>query len=232
MLKDLRKEALFGNRMLPSSGLVKLTFGNVSVIDRIKRVVAIKPSGVNFDNLNLNSIVLTDLDGNILEGDKKPSSDLPTHLELYKNFPKISSIIHTHSEYATSFAQARKPLDCFGTTHADHFHGTIPITEDLSREEIEKNYELNTGKAITRTFREKRLNYLEIPACLVASHGPFIWGEFVKETLENAIVLEEIAKMNYKILLINPTAEGISEYLLDKHFFRKHGKTAYYGQKK
>jgi len=232
MLEDLKSKVRRLNQELPKRGLVYLTFGNASAFDPKAQRVIIKPSGVDFDSLIDRDMVVVDLNGNKLEGDKKPSSDLPTHVELYKCFPEIGAIVHTHSQYATSFAQARKPICCYGTTHADHFHGVIPVTCDLNQEEIERDYELNTGKAIVRALREQGIKALEVPACLVASHGPFVWGASAEEALENAIALEEIAKMNLNVLLLNPKIQQIGQNLLDKHFYRKHGETAYYGQEK
>ncbi|HVZ11936.1 MAG TPA: L-ribulose-5-phosphate 4-epimerase AraD [Patescibacteria group bacterium] len=229
MYLRLKKEVCRVNKALAKNGLVLLTWGNASVIDRKKKVIAIKPSGISFDKLTPADIVILDLKGNVIDGKKNPSTDAPTHVVLYESFPQVQSIIHTHSKYATSFAQAGVPIRSFGTTHADHFNGTIPVTRKLSKKEID-NYELNTGIAIAETF--KKLDPSEMPACLVVSHGPFIWGKNSEEALENAVILEEIAHMSLNTLHINPTQKDISTHLLNKHYTRKHGTNAYYGQKK
>ena len=231
MLEDLKKEVCKANKKLVEGGLVKFTFGNVSGIDDSGKYVAIKPSGVDFYELKKEDMVILDLNGNVVEGTKKPSSDTPTHLELYNNFQGIKSVIHTHSENAVAFAQAKKPIICLGTTHADYFNGEIPVTREMERYEIEDHYEKNTGKVIIETFNKKDLDSLQIPACLVYSHGPFVWGASIEKTLENAFILEEIAKINLKTLLINSKTQCIDDCLLNKHFSRKHGKNAYYGQK-
>lgn len=232
MLEDLKKIVLKVNKNLVDLGLVKLTFGNMSAIDDSLKFVAIKPSGVDYNSLKEKDIVILDLDGKIIEGDKRPSSDTPSHLEIYRNFLGIKSVIHTHSTYATIFAQAKLPIKCFGTTHADYFFGRIPVSRDLHKKEIISNYELNTGKVIVETFKKNNLAYLDIPACLVANHGPFVWGSSIEKTLENALILEEIAKMNIEVNKLNSNATEISKDLLNKHFLRKHGKDAYYGQVK
>jgi len=174
---------------------------------------------------------LLDLDGNLVEGDKRPSSDTPTHLEIYRNYPKIKSIVHTHSIFATAFAQALKEIECFGTTPADHFFGKVPVTRKLLKEEIVKDYEANTGKVILETLEEKMINPLQVPACLVANHGPFVFGNSPENAIQNAVVLEQVAKTNIETLKINPETKAIDRSLLDKHFLRKHGKNAYYGQR-
>lgn len=231
MFEDLRKQVKEANQRLSKLGLTTLTFGNLSAIDESKKFVAIKPSGVDYDLLKDEDIVIVNLKGEVIEGDKNPSLDTPTHLELYRNFEDIRAVIHTHSECATIFAQARRPIDCFGTTHADYFRGSIPVTRELTKQEIQNNYELNTGKVIVETFKDK-LDYLEIPACLVSGHGPFVFCNSIKNTLENAVILEKIAKMNLEVLKINPDVNSIDKTLLDKHYLRKHGKNAYYGQRK
>jgi len=230
MYEDLKKQVKKANQELAESGLVKFTFGNLSLIDNSKRFVVIKPSGIHYKSLEDEDMVVIDIDGKIIEGEKMPSSDTQTHLEIYRNF-QTGSVIHTHSEYATAFAQAKKAIDCLGTTHADYFFGSIPVTRDLTEQEIQQDYELNTGRVIVETFKEKELDPIKIPACLVASHGPFVWGESIEKAMENALALEEIAKINFLALLINPEIKSISESLLNKHYLRKHGKDAYYGQK-
>lgn len=232
MLEDLKKQVKEANQKLVELGLVKLTFGNVSAIDDSNKLVAIKPSGVDYDSLKNRDIVILDLNGEIIEGDKRPSSDTPSHLELYRNFPGIKSVIHTHSTYATIFAQAKKPITCFGTTHADYFRGDIPLTRDLTEEEVKENYELNAGKVMVETFQNRNINHLEMFACLLPNHAPFVWGRSIDKTLENAFVLEEIAKTSLMTINLNPKINPINKHLLDKHFLRKHGKDAYYGQKK
>lgn len=228
MSSILKSEVQKANQELGALGLVKMTFGNLSA--RKGNYVFIKPSGVAYNVLKAEDIVVTDLQGKVIQGTMKPSTDLPSHLELYRNFPEIRSVVHTHSEYATIFAQARTPLICLGTTHADYFQGSIPVTRDLTPREIQENYELNTGKVIAELFNEKAINCLMVPACLVASHGPFVWGQSIDNAVENAFVLEEIARMNYRTLTLNHQTPAINPDLLNKHFQRKHGKNAYYGQ--
>lgn len=229
MLKNLKIQVCDANIELSRQKLVIYSWGNVSGIDREKGIVAIKPSGVSYDELTPDKIVLLDLDGNVIEGDLKPSSDTPTHLELYKNFKNIGGICHTHSKYATMWAQACKNLPCFGTTHSDSFYGDVPVTEAMTREQIETDYELNTGKVIIERFKD--LDSSHIQAVLVANHGPFTWGKDASKAVENAVVLEEVAQMAIGTLQINPSQQSISQVLLDKHYLRKHGKNAYYGQK-
>lgn len=229
MLEGLKKQVKEANIKLVELGLVKLTFGNLSAVNESGEYVAIKPSGVNYQLLESKDISILNLQGDHLEG-KKPSSDTPSHLELYKNFEGIKSIIHTHSRYATTFAQAGIPLDCLGTTHADYFHGTIPLVV-LDEEDVKIDYEKNTGKKVVEFFKQNKINHLEISACLVQYHGPFVWGETIEKALENTYVLEEIAKMNLWALTINPKLSLTPQHLLDKHYFRKHGKNAYYGQR-
>ncbi|VVB78733.1 L-fuculose phosphate aldolase [uncultured archaeon] len=231
MLDKLKREVRKANQKLVELGLVKLTFGNLSAIDELREYVAIKPSGVDYSIMKTKDMVILDLSGEKVQGDKNPSSDTPTHLELYRRFGAIGSVIHTHSEYATSFAQARVPIKCIGTTHADYFHGDIPVTRNLTEDEIKKDYELNTGKVIVETFAKNNLDPLEISACLVSGHGPFVWGKTIDQAVENALILEELAKMNFKSMLLNNELSGLDKFLLDKHYLRKHGKNAYYGQK-
>ena len=228
LLKTLREEVLDANLELVRRGLVLYTFGNASGIDRSEGLVAIKPSGVPYESLTAAHIVISDLNGNIADGTLRPSSDLPTHLELYRRFPNIGGVAHTHSEFATAWAQAEKPIPCFGTTHADSFRGPVPVTERLSTAEITGDYELETGKAIHRAF--KKLDPDAIPAVLVAGHAPFCWGPTVASAAHNAVILEYVAKMAYHTLLINAESSPLSRELHDKHFLRKHGRDAYYGQ--
>jgi len=230
LLKTLREEVLEANLELVRRGLVLYTFGNVSGIDRNEGLVAIKPSGVAYDELTAAHIVVCDLEGTIVEGKLRPSSDLPTHVELYKYFPNIGGVAHTHSEFATAWAQAETPIPCFGTTHADYFHGEVPVTDRLGPGEIAGDYELETGKAICRTFA--KLDPDAIPAVLVAGHAPFCWGPSAAAAAHNAVVLEYVAKMAYHTLVINAESRPIGRELHDKHFLRKHGRNAYYGQVK
>ena len=231
MLNKLKEKVRKANQELVELGLVKLTFGNLSAIDESGEYVAIKPSGVDYSVLKNKDIVILDLSGEKVEGEKNPSSDTPTHIELYRNFREVGAIIHTHSEYATSFAQAKLSIKCLGTTHADYFRGNIPLTRDLTEQEIKEDYELNTGKVIVETFKKNKINPLEISACLVSGHGPFVWGRTIDRAVENAFILEELAKMNFKSMLLNNKLESLDKFLLDKHYLRKHGKDAYYGQK-
>ncbi len=229
MLDELKKKVYEQNLRLKKSGLVLLTWGNVSAIDRENHLVAIKPSGVEYDTMKIEDVVLVDFDGNVIEGQLRPSSDLWTHLELYKNFPSIGGVVHTHSTSAVAFAQAGRNLIPYGTTHADAFYGEIPCTRKLTKEEILEDYELNTGKVIVETFREK--DYEALPAVFVKNHGPFTWGKTCEKAVENAIILEEVCKMALLSEGLNPKIKGVDQYLLDKHYFRKHGINAYYGQK-
>src|SRR4051812_14937158 len=226
----LREEGLDANLELVRQGLVLYTFGNVSGISRADGVIVIKPSGVPYDRLKADHLVLTDLRGNVLEGALRPSSDLPTHVVLYEVFPSIGGIAHTHSEYATSWAQACKPIPCLGTTHADYFHGEVPVTQPMAHAHIAADYELNTGRAIANTFRN--LDWNSIPAVLVANHGPFAWGPDAKSAAHNAVILEAVARMAYFTTVINGEAQPVGRGLHDKHYLRKHGRDAYYGQKK
>jgi L-ribulose-5-phosphate 4-epimerase len=230
LLQTLREEVLDANLELVRRGLVLYTFGNASGIDRSQGVVAIKPSGVPYDELKPEHMVITDLAGKVVEGTLRPSSDLATHLELYKHFPAIGGVAHTHSEYATAWAQAEKPIPCFGTTHADSFHGPIPVTARLSASEIDGDYELETGTAICRVFSE--LDPLAIPAVLVAGHAPFCWGTTAAEAAHHAVILEYVARMATLTLSINAESRPLARELHDKHFLRKHGRNAYYGQVK
>ncbi len=228
LLASLREEVLAANLELVRRGLVLYTFGNVSGISRKDNLVAIKPSGVPYEDLGPEHMVISDLNGKIVEGEYKPSSDLPTHLELYRQFPNIGGVAHTHSEFATAWAQAQRSIPCLGTTHADYFHGSIPVTAPLTPQEIATDYEWNTGIAICRTFAD--LNPDAIPGVLVAGHAPFCWGKDASAATHNAVVCEYVAKMAYYSLTINSQATPLPRELHDKHFLRKHGKTAYYGQ--
>jgi L-ribulose-5-phosphate 4-epimerase len=229
VLEALRAEVLEANLELVRRGLVIFTFGNASAVSREHGLCVIKPSGVPYEKMTPADMVITDLQGNPVEGSLRPSSDLATHVALYRAFPEIGGVVHTHSRHATAWAQANREIPCFGTTHADYFHGEIPITAQLSREEIETHYEANTGSAIIA--RMKGLDPLGCPACLVSGHAPFTWGKSVTEAAHMAAIVEEIAAMAWQTVTINPSARPISEALRDKHHFRKHGPTAYYGQK-
>jgi L-ribulose-5-phosphate 4-epimerase len=230
LLQTLREEVLEANLELVRRGLVLYTFGNVSGIDRGRGLVAIKPSGVDYGKLKPEDIVISDLDGKIVDGALRPSSDLPTHLELYKHFAKIGGVAHTHSEYATAWAQAEREIPCFGTTHADSFHGSVPVTARLSVEQIAGEYELETGLAIVRRFAE--IDPEAIPSALVAGHGPFSWGPSAIDAAHNAAILEYVARIDSHTLGLNPETQPLMRALHDKHFLRKHGSHAYYGQVK
>ena len=230
ILKTLREEVLEANLELVRRGLVLYTFGNASGIARDEGLVVIKPSGVAYDRMKPEDLVVTDLNGKIVEGSLRPSSDLPTHLVLYRAFTSIGGIAHTHSRAATAWAQAQREIPCFGTTHADYFHGPIPVTKPLRPAEIRKDYEANTGQAIVRRFA--KLDPLRARAVLVAGHAPFCWGKTPAEAAHVAVIVEEIAGMAFQTLAANPKARAISQHLHDKHFLRKHGSGAYYGQNK
>ena len=233
MLEKLKNDVLNANLMLVKYGLVILTWGNVSGIDREKGLVVIKPSGVEYSEMTSEDMVVVDLDGNIVEGKLRPSSDTPTHLELYKAFRSIGGVAHVHSTYATAFSQAMTGIIPLGTTHADCFAGEIPVTRKLTDAEIKNEYEKNTGTAIVETFESKNISYKDCPAALVAMHAPFTWGDSPEKAVENALVLEKVAEMNVISFGISEKtrSEPMDRVLLEKHFYRKHGKNAYYGQK-
>ena len=228
LLQALREQVLDANLELVRKGLVLYTFGNASGIAREKGLVVIKPSGVPYEEMRPEHLVVTDLEGRAVEGEMRPSSDLPTHLVLYRAFPRIGGVAHTHSEYATAWAQARKPIPCFGTTHADYFHGPVPVTAPMKGPEIASEYEKNTGVQILRAFQD--IDYDSIPAVLVANHGPFAWGPDAAAAVHNAVILEAVARMAYFTVNVNESANAIAPDLHDKHFLRKHGSGAYYGQ--
>jgi L-ribulose-5-phosphate 4-epimerase len=230
LLPNLREQVLHANLELVRQGLVLFTFGNVSGIAREDGLVVIKPSGVPYESMTAADLVVTDLAGSIVEGELRPSSDLPTHLALYTAFPTIGGVAHTHSEYATAWAQARRPIPCYGTTHADYFHGSVPVTKVMEEPEIASDYELNTGHVIVKTF--EKIDYAAIPAVLVANHGPFCWGPDAAAAAHNAAILEAVARMAYFTVRINERAEAVGRSLHDKHYLRKHGSNAYYGQVK
>ena len=240
MLEELKEIVFKANMLLPAHGLVTFTWGNVSGIDREKGLMVIKPSGVPYETMKAADMVVLDLaTGKTVEGDLKPSSDTPTHLELYRAFPEIGGVVHTHSSYATSWAQAGRDIPCYGTTHADYFYGSIPCLRVLNKEEIDGAYEENTGHLIVNEFKKslaesqaKETDILSVPACLCKNHGPFAWGKDPNEAVHNAVVLEEVAKMAFRAELIERQVKPAPQELQDKHYFRKHGANAYYGQKK
>lgn len=228
MLEDLKKKVYEANMELQRKGLVIYTWGNVSGIDREKGLIVIKPSGVDYDTMKAEDMVVLDLEGNVVEGKYKPSTDTPTHLVMYNTYPNIGGVVHTHSEWATTFAQAGLSIPAFGTTHADYFYGDVPCTRDLSDEEINGEYEKETGNVIVETIGDK--NPLEIPAIVVKNHGPFTWGKNPDNAVYNAVVLDKVAEMAYKTMTLNKSVESVNQTLLDKHYLRKHGVNAYYGQ--
>lgn len=230
MLEELKKRVYEANISLVKHGLVALTWGNVSAIDRESGLVVIKPSGVSYDEMTAEDMVVVDLEGKTVEGKYRPSSDTPTHVYLYKKFPKIGGVVHTHSQYATSWAQAGRRIPPYGTTHADAFYGSVPCVRALTKAEVEGEYELNTGKVIAEAY--EKIDYEAVPAVLVKSHGPFTWGETPEKAVEYAVTLEVVAKMAMDTERINPEAKEVDKYLMNKHYFRKHGAGAYYGQKK
>ena len=230
MLEELKQKVYEANMLLPRYGLVTFTWGNASEIDRETGIMAIKPSGVDYDLLSPEDMVLVDLDGKRVEGRYNPSSDTATHIELYKAFPQIGGVVHTHSSYATSWAQAGLSIPCYGTTHADYIYGEVPCLRNLTKAEIEEAYERNTGDLIVDEFRRMGKDVVAVPAVLCKNHGPFTWGKDAHDAVHNAVVLEEVAKMAYCARLINPNVTPAPQELQDKHYNRKHGKNAYYGQ--
>ncbi len=229
---EIQKETLQANRAIVDAGLVLLTWGNASVRHPTEPVIAIKPSGVSYDALDAESMVLVSIDsGEVVGGDLRPSSDTATHLEIYRAFPEARAVVHTHSAKAVAWAQAHRDIPIFGTTHADHFRDAIPVTREMRPEEVENRYEYNTGVVIVETFQSRGIDPAAVPGVLVANHGPFAWGTDAAKAVENAIVLEAVAAMAMDTLSINPGSERAPEYLTDKHWLRKHGKDAYYGQK-
>ena len=228
MLEELKKEVYAANMLLPKYGLVTFTWGNVSGVDREKKLFVIKPSGVPYEELRPEDMVVVDFDGNKVEGAMNPSSDTPTHAWLYKSFDKIGGIVHTHSSYATSWAQSGRSIPCYGTTHADYIYGEVPCLRCLTKEEIDGAYEKNTGILIVDYYKDK--DFMAVPAVLCKNHGPFTWGKDAHEAVHNAVVLEEVAKMAFRTELINPEVKPAPQELQDKHYLRKHGANAYYGQ--
>lgn len=232
MYTELKQRVFKANMLLPKYDLVKFTWGNVSEVDRENGVVAIKPSGVEYDTMTSDDIVVVDLyTGRTVEGRYKPSSDTATHLEIYRSFPQVGGIVHTHSRWATIFAQMKQDVPALGTTHGDYFYGSIPATRDMTKAEIEGEYELNTGKVIVETFAERKINPVDVPGVVVASHGPFSWGKDADNAVHNAVVLEEVAFMAWHTMQLAQGIGPMSQDLLDKHYLRKHGANAYYGQK-
>ncbi|MBR1757651.1 MAG: L-ribulose-5-phosphate 4-epimerase [Lachnospiraceae bacterium] len=229
MLEELKKVVYEANMLLPKYGLVTFTWGNVSGIDRESGLMVIKPSGVDYDKLTPEHMVVVDLEGNVVEGHLNPSSDTLTHIELYKAFPNIGGVVHTHSPWATSWAQAGRGIPCYGTTHADYLYGEVPGARCLTKEELDEGYEKNTGVLIVDVFKNN--DYEAMPAVLCKNHGPFTWGKNPHEAVHNAVVLEECAKMAARCEMINPQVEPAPQYLQDKHYYRKHGANAYYGQR-
>ena len=230
MLEQLKQEVYEANMLLPKYHLVTFTCGNVSGIDREKGLFVIKPSGVDYDKLTPDSMVVVNLEGEVVEGDYRPSSDTPTHVVLYNRFQEIGGVVHTHSPWATSWAQAGRGIPCYGTTHADYLYGQVPCVRTLTKEEIETAYEKNTGVLIADEFERLAVDYLATPAVLCKNHGPFTWGKDAKEAVHNAVVLEEVAKMAARCEQIDPKVNPAPQELQDKHYYRKHGKNAYYGQ--
>ncbi len=231
MLEQLKVDVLEANLELVRRGLVLYTWGNASGIDRALGLIAIKPSGVPYESMIADDIVICDMDGKIVEGTLKPSSDLATHLLLYRAFSTIGGVVHTHSEYATAWAQAGRAIPAYGTTHADYFRGPVPVTDELTPEEIESDYALNTGVAIVRRFQEGGLEPDAMPGVLVAGHAPFAWGKSAHDAAHNAVVLEAVARIGLRTFMLNPDAPSVSQSLLDCHYYRKHGATATYGQR-
>ena len=232
MLEQLKEEVFQANLELPERGLIKYTWGNVSAVDREKGLFVIKPSGVGYDDMKASDMVVCDFDGNVIEGDLNPSSDMPTHAVLYKEFPEIGAVVHTHSTWATIWAQAGLDVPAMGTTHADTFYGTVPCARFLTQAEIDRGYEEETRNAIVETFRERGIKPMEVPGVLLHGHGPFTWAKDAKGAVLNAVVLDEVCKTNLFARQLNAFAEELPQRILDKHYLRKHGENAYYGQKK
>ncbi|MBP6125097.1 MAG: L-ribulose-5-phosphate 4-epimerase [Leptotrichiaceae bacterium] len=230
MLEELKEEVFKANLELPKKGLVLFTWGNVSAIDKKTKLIVIKPSGVDYETMRVEDMVVVDLDGNIVEGKLNPSSDTPTHIELYKSFTEIGGVVHTHSTNATIWSQSGRNIPAYGTTHADYFYGDIPCTRKMTSEEIRNEYEKNTGVVIIETFEKRKIDPKFVPGVLVNSHGPFSWGKNAKEAVHNSVVLEEVAKMAMFTEQLNKDVKQMQQELLDKHFLRKHGENAYYGQ--
>ena len=230
MLEELKQKVYEANMLLPKHGLVTFTWGNVSAIDKETGLIVIKPSGVPYETMKAEDMVVLNPDGTKAEGDLKPSSDAPTHVYLYSKFPDIGGVVHTHSSYATSWAQSGRDIPCYGTTHADYIYGPVPCARVLSEKEIDEAYELNTGKLIVEEFKNRVIDYNAVPAVLCKNHGPFTWGKDAFEAVHNAVVLEEVAKMAFRTELINKDVQPAPQVLQDKHYYRKHGANAYYGQ--
>lgn len=230
MLEELKQKVYEANMMLPEYKLVTFTWGNVSAVDREKKLFVIKPSGVPYEDLKPEDMVVVDFDGKKVEGKMNPSSDTPSHAVMYKYFEAVGGIVHTHSSYATSWAQSGRSIPCYGTTHADYYYGEIPCLRVLTAEEIDEAYELNTGKLIVNEFKRLKKDPMAVPACLCKNHGPFAWGKDAVDAVHSAVVLEEVAKMAFRTELINPKVEPAPQVLQDKHYYRKHGANAYYGQ--
>lgn len=228
MLEKLKEEVYRANMELQKKGLIIYTWGNVSGIDREKQLIVIKPSGIEYDDLTADDMVVVDFDGKVIEGRFKPSSDTPTHIELYKRYPEIGGVVHTHSTWAVAFAQAGMDIPAFGTTHADYFFGDILCTRELNEAEIDNDYEKNTGKVIIETIGDK--DPMKVQGIVVKNHGPFTWGRTPAGSVYNAVVLEKVAEMAFKTMILNPKVKPVSQYLLNKHYYRKHGANAYYGQ--
>ena len=231
MLEELRKAVWEANMELPRRNLVTYTWGNVSGIDREKGLIVIKPSGVEYEDLTPEKLVIVDLDNNIVEGNLNPSSDTKTHVELYRAFPTLGGIVHTHSPHAVAWAQAGRDIPCYGTTHADYFYGPVPCARSLTAEEVEEDYERNTGKVIIETFTERGLDPKAVPGVICRNHGPFTWGKDASQAVYHAVVLEEVAKMAMYTITIDPNTPSAPQHVQDKHYMRKHGPNAYYGQK-
>lgn len=231
MLEALKEEVFQANLELPKHDLIKYTWGNVSAVDRAEKLFVIKPSGVDYETMTASDMVVCDFDGKVVEGELNPSSDTPTHAYLYQHFPEIGGVVHTHSTWATIWAQAGLDVPAMGTTHADTFYGAVPCARYLSQAEIDEGYEWNTGKVIVETFEERGLDPMAIPGVLLHGHGPFTWGKDAKAAVMNAVVLDEVAKMNLFARELNHFAPELPQRILDKHYLRKHGKNAYYGQK-